>query len=302
MRYIAGMIFISLLLGSCKGRNGDPGNYNRSDLDDVNVGQVRLYADAGAEYLLEQLGDIYTASFPKAAIDPVYTSEANVLKAIENDSVRLIVLQRELTQNELDRILLRYEAKPIQHVFAYDAIALVRSAEDQVKVIDSLQLAAWITQAKDVFVTTQEHVNLFSLLLRKYSVMEGARPLKIVNNLDELKQFLATHKDYVGLLPFSLVSDQYSPRAREITARFSWLGIKGSGEPVYPSQSTIFTKEWPLTTPYTITYCRLAGNKGVGFVKFVHNRQASKLIVKAGLIPVNMPQRDIKVEPQSFDL
>lgn len=273
------------------------------DLDNVNIGEVKIFADNNSKYLLEQLGSVYSAHFPKAYINVEYRDDSRVMDAINADSVRLIVLMRECTPGELGKLKSLYQAKPLQYTFAYDAIALVRDAASTDTILDSLQLNSWLKESNDVFVGTKEHVGMFSHLLRQKGITEGNRNLNIVNSIDDLQTYLKLHPKSIGILPFSLVSDQYNPVAKDITSKFRWLEIRGkSGKPVYPSQSTIYTKEWPFVIPYTILYCNLPSEKGVGFVKFIHTRQASKLIVKSGLIPFAMPERNVKIEDQSFEL
>lgn len=273
------------------------------DLEKVNIGEVRIFADQNSKSLLEQLGAVYSAHFPKAFLSVEYRTDAEVMDAIYDDSVRLIVLMRTCSEGELSKLNRLYQAKPLQYTFAYDAISLVRDVTSTDTLIDSLQLDKWLSASEDIFVSTVEHAGIFQLLLRQNGVTDGTRSLKLVKDIDELQKFLKQHSNYIGVLPFSLVSDQYNPAVLEITSKFRWLGIKGkNGDEIYPSQSTIYTKEWPLVIPYTILYSKLSSEKGVGFVKFIHTRQASKLILKSGLIPVNMPERSIQVEDQSFEL
>src|SRR5690606_10392830 len=100
----------------------------------------------------------------------------------------------------------------------------------------------------------------------------------------------------------SLISNKHSSSSRDIVDRFKLLGIKNDSSTIYPSQSSIYTKEWPLILPYNVLYCNLSLEDGVGFVKFIHTRQASKLILKAGLVPIILPERNILLEDQSFEL
>ncbi len=302
MRYL--YFLIAIVFVSCQANKNEREAKNENyDLEKVNVGEVKVFADYNSKYLLEQLGSVYSAHFPKAFLNVSYREDTHVMDAIYADSVRLIVLMRECSSGELSKLKSLYQAKPLQYTFAYDAIALVRDAANTDTILDSLQLNKWLINGSDVFVGTKEHAGMFSHLLRQKGVTEGNRSLNIVNSIDDLQAYLKLHPQSVGILPFSLVSDQYNPTAKDITSKFSWLEIKGtSGQAIYPSQSTIYTKEWPFVIPYTILYCNLPSEKGVGFVKFVHTRQAAKLIVKSGLIPFSMPERSVKVEDQSFEL
>lgn len=296
--------FSFLLLGmvSCKEEN-DTADKQTYDLDHVNIKEVNLFADHYSKSLLDQLGIVYHSTFPKASLNVSYQSDDSLMKAMLKDSIRLVVLMREPSLYELDQLKLLHQAKPISHTFAYSAIALVRDHLSTDTIIDSLYLVKHLTKGQDVFVTTSEYVDLFQLLLNKFDLKESQHPLKIANSIEEMQQFLASNKNHIGILPFSLVSDQYNPEAKQVTEKFRWLGVINSEkDTIYPSQSTIFTKEWPFVIPYSILYCNLSIQDGIGFVKYIHSKPATRLILKAGLIPATMPDRHIKVEAESFNL
>lgn len=304
MRVYNFSICIGLLffLQACHNKEQRKIDKQQYDLDHVNITPVNLYADHHAKYLLEQLGIIYTAHFPKASIDPKYRTDSEVMDAIFKDSTRLIILMRECSENELLQIQRMHEAKPLQYTFAYDAITLVKDRSFEDSVISVLQFDQYIQNSSDHFVVLKEHLDLFQHLLSKNGVQEGKRGIKVVQNTDELKKYLSIHKDYIGILPFSLVTQKNNAYSRQIRTDFKFLGLQTDTNVIYPSQSSIYTKEWPLILPYTILYCNLSMEDGVGFVKFIHNRQSSKLILKSGLVPFVLPQRDILVEDQSFTL
>lgn len=304
MRYALLLFFSPILFFSCKNKEEEvkTSKYSHYDLDKINVGQIQIYADHHAQSLLDQLSVIFSARFPESNLQITYKEDPEVMDAIYNDTVRLIVLMRECSNSELTKLKRIYDANPIQHTFAYDAIAMVRDVSSTDTLLDSKDLDQWIRNSNDLFVTVPEYSSLFNHFLRIQGVTEGSRNINVVNDLNELQTFLRDNPDYIGLLPFSLVSNQNTEEVRQITKKFRWLGIQNRNEEIYPSQSTIYTKEWPLIMPYTILYSRLSSDKGVGFVKFIHNRQSSKLILKAGLIPIKMPERLIRIEDQSFNL
>lgn len=299
------LIIISLLLlgiFSCKDEN-DVADKQSYDLNKINNKEVKLYADLYSKSLLDQFGQLYPNYFPKASINVNYQSDDSIMSAMLKDSIRLVVLMRDPTLYEIDQLKILHQAKPLYYTFAFNAIALIRDNLSSDTIIDSLSLVNQIKAGNNIFVTTIEYVELFQLLLKKLDIQGNKHSLKTVNSIDELQLYLEKNKSDIGILPFSLVSDQYSKDAKLITSKFRWLGIKNSvKDTIYPSQSSIFTKEWPLVIPYTIMYCKLSNEDGVGFVKFLHTKPAARLILKAGLIPYTMPDRDIKVEPVSFNL
>jgi phosphate transport system substrate-binding protein len=296
------ILCMTLALGtlvSCQNNNKEE-KVNTSILENVNKGVFKVYAEENTAYLMEQIIEVYTGRFPEATIDIRYTEEWDVIDKMVDDSARIIVLQRELNEEELDYIRRAFDTKPIQSTFAYDAIALVRDRGAEEKVIPYEQFLSWMQKGDNRFVTLAEYLDIYKLLIRMTGV-EGKEPaLEIVKSVDDLKIYLAANPDKVGLLPFFLVSDQDDPKAKEIASKFSWLGFEVEKDTVFPSQSSIFTKEWPLIKSYTFISCKISRTQGFGFVNFVHTIPMKKLIVKAGLIPYRMPERAVVIKAQEF--
>jgi phosphate transport system substrate-binding protein len=299
MKNILWCIAVIGTLSGCQSNNKEE-KVNTSILENVNKGVFKVYAEENTAYLMEQIIEVYTSRFPEATIDIRYAEEWDVIDKMVDDSARIIVLQRELNEEELDYIRRAFDTKPIQSTFAYDAIALVRDRAAEQKVIPYDQFLGWMQRGEHRFVTLAEHLDIYKLLIRMTGV-EGKEPaLEIVKSMDDLKNYLAANPDKVGLLPFFLVSDQDDPKAKELAAKFSWLGFEMEKDTIFPSQSTIFTKEWPLIKSYTFISCKISRTQGFGFVNFVHSIPMKKLIVKAGLIPYRMPERAVVIKPQEF--
>lgn len=302
MRNILIAICSFIFVVSCQNSETNKIDKLQYDLDNVNITNVKLYADFHSKYLLDQLGYVYSEHFPKASIQPVYTTDDKVMQALLEDSVRLIVLMRECNEYELDKLRQMHQAKPLQYTFAYDAITLVKNKGVEDSVIHQKDLDKMVNLESDKFVVLKEHLDIFQHLLSKGNNKLEKVSINVVNDVESMRVFLNAHSDYYGILPYSLVADRHSESAKNLIKKFKWIGIQNDSVVVHPSQSTIYTKEWPLILPYTILYCNLSTEDGVGFVKFVHNRQSAKLILKAGLVPFEMPERDILIEDQSFTL
>jgi phosphate transport system substrate-binding protein len=296
-------LFAPLSMGvliSCHPLSDRDTEKNTAILENINKGNFKVYAEKHTDYLFNQIIDVYESSFPEAKVDVRYMEEKAVLNALLMDSVRIILLQRELLPQELDKIQKAFDTKPIQSNFAYDAIVLAsgRNASPQTIPLDVLKQL--IETGSERIVSLEEYAHLYALLMRMLEIKSSKKALSTVANLEDLKTLLEKDTSRLALLPFSLVSDEDDPKAKAVRKMFSWAGITskngGKTDTVFPSQSSIFTNEWPLVKPYNILYCNVARKDGYGVVQFVHNRQTAKLILKAGLVPSVMPERKVQIQ------
>lgn len=273
---------------------------NTSILENINRGTFKVYADKNSAYLLNQLSDVFTGNFPEARIYATYLEERDVIDAILKDSVRIILLQRELGEKDLEKIQKVYDTKPIQSTFAYDAVVLAKGAGQKGIVLDYVKLQENLKKGGQSFVTLDAYTNLYVLVLRMLGVQSGDKSISTVSSLEELAKVLDKDSSKTAILPFALVSDEDDPAAKDVRKMFSWPGLsmvqEGKADTIYPSQSSIFTKEWPLVKTYTFLYCNVERKNGYGFVQFAHSTKAAKMILKAGLVPYKMPDRRIQLD------
>ena len=273
---------------------------NTSILENVNKGTFKIYADSNTAYVLNQVKDCYRASFPEADLDIAYTTGENAYQNVLKDSARLLVLDRMLTKNEWQDLYVAYQTRPLEHVFAYDAIALVKSKKDGQTVLNWEQFKSSVKNGSSKFITLKIYEGLVQQMAKLAGVTSGGMNIKVANNVSELDAFLKTDKSYLGVLPFSLVSDQDSKSAQELATLFHWQGfeimLEGKKDTIYPSQSTIRTVEYPLIKPYNIIACAVTREKGIGLINFCFKREIGKMVLKAGLIPKIMPDRAILLQ------
>jgi phosphate transport system substrate-binding protein len=293
-------LFLSVLLfAACQSQN-EKLKLNTSILENVNRGTFKLYADSNTAYILNQVKDCYRASFPEANLDIHYTHSDDAYQAVLKDSARLLVLDRMLTKNEWQDLYVAYQTRPLEHVFAYDAIALVKPKQEGHTVLNWEQFKNSVKSGSSKFITLKIYEELVQQMAKIAGVTSGGMNIKVAANVSELDAFLKTDNSYLGVLPFSLVSDQDSPSARELAKIFHWQGfeikIEGKIDTIFPSQSTIRTEEYPLIKPYNIIACEVTREKGIGLINFCFKREIGKLVLKAGLIPKVMPERAILLQ------
>jgi phosphate transport system substrate-binding protein len=300
MKGIYYILAILLTLSACQPSIRKDSVENTSILENINRGTFRVYADKNSEFLLKQLSDVFTGNFPEARIEATYLEEKDVIDAILKDSVRIILLQRELGEKDLEKIREVHDTKPIQSTFAYDAVVLAKGAGQKGSVLNYTQLQESLKKGGQSFVTLDTYTNLYVLVLRMLGVQSGDKSIATVSSLEELAMVLEKDPSKTALLPFALVSDEDDLFAKDVRKMFSWPGLaisnEGKTDTIYPSQSSIFTKEWPLVKTYTFLYCNVERKNGYGFVQFAHSTKAAKMILKAGLVPYKMPDRRIQLD------
>lgn len=296
MKNILLVIFSTTILLSCKEKT--PEN-NTFILENNNKGTFKIAADSNTAFLVNQLKDCYEAAFDSVHLQITYADESGAIENILKDSARLLVLDRKLTDNEWQRLNNKFQTKPIEHFFAYDAIALVSSKNQVAQVLKKDELAQKIKEGKISFVTIKQFSSQLIQLNQMLEIEQSRIKINIVQNYDDLQQYLDRYPEQYGLLPFSQVSDSDMASAKVLAKKFHWLGFEtdsnGVKDTIYPTQSSIRTKEYPFIKEYNIVACAVKRDEGMGFVNFIFKTQVGKLVLKNGLIPKVMPERAFQI-------
>ena len=85
---------LSLLLASCGGQK-------KTDGETMYSGDIKIAVDESFKPIMEEELQVYRALTPEANVTPIYCSEVEAINLLLKDSVRLVIANRRLTENEL---------------------------------------------------------------------------------------------------------------------------------------------------------------------------------------------------------
>ena len=119
-----------------------------------------------------------------------------------------------------------------------------------------------------------------------------------VNTNKEVLDYVEQHKNAIGVIGVSWISDQDDASVKNFLSRVRVMALSDKENPtadeyVQPYQAYIALKQYPLTREvYMISREGRAG-LGTGFVSFVAGDAGQRIIRLAGLLPATMPVRII---------
>ena len=108
---------IVLILFSCAGSN------SQQTKEDYNT--VQVACDETFRPIMEQEFRAFHAKYPEAILDTTFVSETKAINFILQDSFRMVITTRPLSEAEKNSILNKYKLVVESQPFAHDAIALI---------------------------------------------------------------------------------------------------------------------------------------------------------------------------------
>lgn len=284
-------LVIGLLFASCQGTPPDP----RRD-DDLTSGHVLVLAEEEFRSLLEGQRIVFEQIYADARVDIRYLPQADLLKAMLNDSVRVVFTTCAPGGEQKDYFRSRQLATPMVPVLV-DAVAVLSGPRQQPLTFTLEDLRDRLSDpgAVTLFESTGSGVArtvVDSLVAGDASAVRGA---SAALGLDSLIARLERDTTAIGLIPFALISDLDDPLCRTVRARTQLCAIAPTtgGPAVVPNQSTLADGSYPLRRKLYALNVEGRSGLGTGFVSFVAGHKGQRIILKSGLAPQTVPAREV---------
>lgn len=303
-RNSSGILILAFLLSSCSGSG------SREKRDTPTTGKIVMAVDETFMPVIQAQLDVFHSVYQYAKITPVALPENDALNMLFKDSTRLVLATRKLTDKE---ILFFNNKKifPNQVKIATDAIAVIvnRSNPDSSFTITDLKsmLKGEITQWSQF--NKQNTSGKIELMfdnprsgLVRYMVDSVAGTTSLVKgliaanlNIDVI-EYVASHKNAVGLIGVSWVSDKDDSTHMSFQSKVRIARIGLQREDMFkPYQAYIATEQYPLIRDIYLISTDPHMGLADGFISFAASDKGQRIILKTGILPAIAPIRLIQV-------
>ncbi|MBK8339380.1 MAG: substrate-binding domain-containing protein [Flavobacteriales bacterium] len=283
-------------LVACSGGAPDP----RTD-DSPTFGAVLVLADQDLRPMIEDQRRMFEATYAKAHVEVRYLPEAELAKAMLNDSVRA-VFGTFRPGGEQEAYFRTRSLTPFIEVVATDAIVVLVHPSGP----DSLSLDALRELLTHGAFAGSGRTMLFdaagSGVARGLvdSLFGGTAPAAIraaaVDGPESVVARVRTDSTAVGLLGFGLLSDLDDPACRALLAGVKVCRISGKvGPALLPTQGSLKDSRYPLRRPVIMLVTEGKSGLGTGFASFVAGHKGQRIILKQGLAPAHTPAREVMI-------
>ncbi len=278
-------------------------------------GKVKVAVDESYQLLAE--AELYTFSsiYKDAQVKLIYLPGDSILKLFLDDSVKVIVTSRVLTDNETEYLRGKSIIARTTKI-AHDAVAFIVNKSNPDTLIRYNAL-------KDIFLgksSTWKQVNPKSKLGNIKVVFDnpasnnvqtitskfglaGSLPNNCfsVTKNSEVVSYVESHPETVGIIGVNWISDPRDSISHSFLNKIKVVSITpeyySEGNDFYsPHPAYIANQQYPfIREVYTINRETFTG-LGSGFTSFVAGDAGQRIILKMGMVPATMPIRLVEVK------
>lgn len=281
---IAGIVF-------CIGCNDNGPSSSKQET--ISSGQIHISVDESFEPVIGEQIKVFESAYPSARIIPEYKTEADCLRDFQNDSTRMIIISRGLSDKEEDFYIKKLEYKPTYVKVATDAIAVVINSTNTDSVFTMAQLRDMLAgkgeKSYNVVVDGKGLTSTVRFLVD--SVLKGqslGKNVTAAKNSKEVINYIAATPSAIGFVGVSwLTISQDENKELSSLVKMALVECKNCEKDVYakPSQQTILFGQYPLVRGlYYVLKENFAG-VGSGFTNFLSLERGQLIFSRANIVP-----------------
>jgi phosphate transport system substrate-binding protein len=302
------LIIIMLILASCTGGS-------KSGLNETPTrGNIKITADESFQPLIDTEVFTFTHLYTNAKVKPSYKSEYDVINDFMNDSVKVIVTSKKLSDYQI-QYLRDTQVIARTTTYAYDALAIVTNKENKDTLIK-------YNTIKDIFrgnVRTWKEINPKSKLgdirvifdnnksgnIRYFKeLFEIKDSLKgnffAVNTNADVINFVSRNPDALGIVSVNWISDKDDSLSMSFIRKINVVGVSqqyvNDGSYYRPQQGFIYSKSYPFVREIYLISRETFVGLGSGFINWACGEQGQRIVLKSGLVPATMPIRLVQIK------
>ncbi|WP_157760703.1 PstS family phosphate ABC transporter substrate-binding protein [Chitinophaga caeni] len=270
------------------------GPSSNKQLDTTTSGTIHISVDETYQPLIEAEIKVFESIYPKAKIIAEYKPEVDCFKDLFEDSTRMVIVTRDLNEEEKKYFKDELKITPRSLTLATDALALIINHDnpDSSLTMDQVRAIMNGTYDKD-YQLVFDNPNSSTVRYIKDSINMG-KPLPsstmAAKTNPEVVDYVTKNKNAIGVIGVNWISDTRDVNVVEFANQVTVCSLRADDNVdfVKPYQVYIATKSYPLTRAMNYVLKEPHQGLGHGFTNFLASEEGQKLIGRFKLFPARL--------------
>lgn len=260
-----------------------------------NKGEMTISTDESFKSVTEALVEGYMISYPETKIKVVTNKEDLGFLDLLNNKVRISVMSKELSADEIKAYEDKVDLKIIPAKFAADAIVFFVPKNSEKESITMEEIKAGLQSEDKNFVfdgTNSSNLNFVAQKLNKqpkelkFSIIPGSR--KVIEELNK-------YPDKIGVIGLNTISRPYDKEAQKLREMIKILPVVDKEKSYFPDFDGLKEMKYPFTR--VLYFLTNEGNFNIanGFIRYSCTQLGQMIVEKEGLQPYNIYKREVQM-------
>jgi phosphate transport system substrate-binding protein len=274
-----------------------------SDKADYYKGDLRIGVDENLKPLLEPAFQVFeNNSNGRYKTQTIYLPESQLFDSFNQHKIATIVSLRKLKDFEK----MQFKAQnlyPIETLFGADAVALIANIQYKDSCLS-------IAQVKDLFSEKNNNTPIvfdnngssnINFVLKELSLAKLTGQARALNSNEEVINYITNKTGGIGVIGTAWLSNLSVSEQASVMRKIKFLKIKSESKAfgfvsADPSQEHLIDSTYKLSRQMWVINRKQLGDAGSGFASFIAGEIGQRIILKAGLMPLYPPGREIIIK------
>ncbi|WP_312768798.1 substrate-binding domain-containing protein [Epilithonimonas sp.] len=267
----------------------------RPEIDNPNKGEITIEVDPSFKSVTEALTERYTALNPLTKINLVLKKEDLALLDFFERKIRVVVLSRELSQEEKEMFDKKIDLPWQPAKFAADAVLFIVPKDSPLESISMEQIYSELQSDKKRIIFDGTNSSNLNFVAQKFNKKPSELKFSIINGNENIVEQISNYPDKIGVISYNTISRPFGAEAKKLREEMKVLKIVQNSKTYDATQSGLKDMTYPFTRIlYFLTNEGYYG-LGNGFIRFSCTQLGQIVVEKEGLQPYNIFKREVQM-------
>jgi len=277
-------------------------------------GNIKISVDESFKSILDTEIYTFTHLYKSAKITPEYKPEFDVINDFMNDSVKVIVTSKKLTDYQIQTLRDTLVVARTT-TYAYDALAIITNRQNNdtllkyntIKGIFLGNIKRWneinpkskLGEIRVIFDNNKSgSIRYFK---DQFDIKESLpENFFAVNDNPEVIDFVSRNPDALGIIGVNWISDKDDSLSMSFVKKINVVAVSqpyfNDGTFYRPDQAWIYDRSYPFVREVYLISRETFKGLGSGFINWACAEQGQRIVLKSGLVPATMPIRLVQIK------
>ena len=289
-------IFLFIIAGVASGLYSCGDNEVRRGGDSTTSGTIHISVDESFKPVIDSQIQVFESQHSEAHIIVHYKPEAECLRDLNNDSIRMVIVTRGLSREEQDIILKKYNFNASFGPIAFDAIAVIvnNASTDSLFTMQDIRSLVKGTSSYPYKILLDGTTATSTVRYVVDSLLRGENiSNKVVgaNSSAGVINYVSKNNDAIGFVGVSWIGNPEDTTQLSFLQKVKIAKIECRGctrTYVDPVPYNIATSRYPMVRPLYYILKENYNGLGSGFVNFLIYEKGQKIFSRSYLLPARM--------------
>lgn len=264
-------------------------------VDDPQQGSITIAADESFRSVSEALTQRYMALNPKTNINLLIKKEDLAFLDLLENKVRVIVMSRELSDEEKQAYKNKIDMDLVPAKFAADAVVFVVSKNSVRESISIGEIDKELNSENKNIIFDGTNSSNLNFVAQKLNKKPSALKFSIINGNRNIIGEINKHPEKIGAISLNTISRPYDKESQDLRNSIRIIPVIQNQKPVMPELANIRNMNYPFTRfLYFITNEAYYG-LGNGLIRFSCQQLGQIVVQKEGLQPYYIFKREVQM-------